>query len=276
MRTSSLVVMVGLVGVALAAGCGVKKETHQKCLDTLKATQAELDETKRVLDVSKDTVAKLEGELTATRSDRDKKTAAALEKEKRINALLAEMADNKRDVEAELLKLRRTAEQAEKRLAAYRKLQERLRQLVDTGKLEVAFRHGQMILKLPSSVLFASGKAKLSKQGKVALNEVLQILLEFKDRRFQIGGHTDNVPIRSRKFRNNWQLSTARAVSVVEAMVDAGFDPTHLAAAGFGEHYPVVPNDSPENRAQNRRIEIILIPDLSELDNLATEAPGDS
>lgn len=260
-----------IAALVVAAGCGVKKETHQKALDSLKACQGEVSENQRMLDVQKTKVTQLEGELRATQSERDKKSAETLAKEKRIAGLLKEMEDNKSDVEAELLKLRSQRDQANKRLDAYRAVQQRLRSLVDTGKLAVRFRKGQMIIQLPSNVLFASGKGTLSRTGKEALGEVLQILLEFKDRRFQVAGHTDNVPIRSRRFKNNWQLSTARAVSVVEEMVQAGFDANNISASGFGEFDPVVSNETPEGRAQNRRIEIILVPDLSELPNLTVD-----
>jgi chemotaxis protein MotB len=128
-----------------------------------------------------------------------------------------------------------------------------------------------MILKLPSEVLFDSGKAELKGAGKTALGEVLTILLEFKDRRFQVAGHTDNVPIRSRDFKSNWELSAARAVSVVKAMVEAGFDARNVSASGFGEFDPVADNDSPEGKQKNRRIEIILVPDLSDLPNLTAD-----
>ncbi|MEO1175125.1 MAG: OmpA family protein, partial [Myxococcota bacterium] len=94
-----------------------------------------------------------------------------------------------------------------------------------------------------------------------------------RDRRFLIAGHTDDQRIRTKRFPNNWHLSTARAVSVLEFFVDQGFTPNNLAAAGYGEFSPVAPNDSKENRALNRRIEIILVPDLSELPNL-TEGAG--
>jgi len=117
-------------------------------------------------------------------------------------------------------------------------------------------------------VLFSSGKAKLSDNGEKALTEVLNILVEFKDRRFLIAGHTDNQGIRGGRFDNNWELSTARALSVLEYMSKAGFDSKNLGAAGYGEWDPVAPNDTPENRQLNRRIEIILVPDLSELPNL--------
>jgi len=260
-----------LAAAFLASGCGVKKATHNKVLDTLATCQSELEDTKKIRDVQKTRVTQLEDELGATRTERDKMTQAEIEKQKRIKALLAEMKDNKQEVEQELLKLRRQRDQAQKRLSSYQQLYDRFKALVDTGKLQVGFRNGQMVLKLPSSILFASGKAALSKGGKTALAEILAILLEFKDRRFMIAGHTDNVRIRSRRFKDNWHLSTARALSILEFMIEAGFDAKSLAAAGYGQFDPVASNDSEDGRQQNRRIEIVLVPDLSELPNLTVD-----
>jgi chemotaxis protein MotB len=236
------------LALAGAAGCGVKKEVHQKALDELTATQAELAETRKQRD-------DLQRDLGVTEGERGK------------------LAQGMKATEAELAELRKQREATEKRLAAFRDLKRRFAKLVDTGKLQVGFRNGQMVLKLPSGILFPSGKAELTKPGEQALTEVTNILLEFKDRRFVISGHTDTDPIKSRKFRNNWDLSTARALSVVEFMIGAGFPPTSLAASGYGEFDPVAPNDTEENKQLNRRIEIILVPDLSELPTLTGQEP---
>ena len=85
----------------------------------------------------------------------------------------------------------------------------------------------------------------------------------FKTRRFVIAGHTDTQPIRGGKFKNNWYLSTARAISVLQFLVDAGFAAKNLAAAGYGEFDPIAGHDTPQNRAQNRRMAIILVPNKS-------------
>ena len=256
-----------VVAAALTLGCGVKKEVHQKALDDLSATRTKLEETEAERDAKAKRVSELEGDLSTASASLDELSTAEREKRKRIEKLLKDMEAT----EGELVALRKQKEQSDKRLDAFRKLNERFRALVDTGKLQVDFRNGQMVLKLPSGVLFASGKAKLSREGETALTEVLGILKEFKGRRFLIAGHTDNLRVRSRKFKNNWVLSTARAVSIVEFMIEAGFAPKNLAAAGYGEFDPVAPNDSEENRQLNRRIEIILVPDLSELPNLTAD-----
>lgn len=264
-----LIHTLALAGLAamLATACGVKKEVHQKALNDLAATQNRLAQVESERDAKAGEVTRLEGELTDLQAQSEKMTAAERENQRRISELMTNM----QATEQELLELRNQRDKAEERLSAFRQLYQRFQSLVDTGKLQVDFRNGQMVLKLPSEVLFPSGRAKLSNAGQAALTEVLDILKEFRDRRFLVAGHTDNLKIRSRRFRDNWELSTARAVSVVEYMIEAGFDPKNLGAAGYGEFDPVAPNDTAENRALNRRIEIILVPDLSELPNLKIE-----
>ncbi|ACY19166.1 OmpA/MotB family protein [Haliangium ochraceum] len=261
-RMTQIFRVVAAAGLAcvVAAGCGVKKEVHQKCLDELTATQARLDLAEQERDANAQEVASLQTELSerAEMSDETRRR-------------MAKLTDDMQATEQELLELRAQQQKAEERLKAFRQLYDRFQALVDTGKLQVDFRNGQMVLKLPSEVLFPSGRAKLSDKGQEALSEVLNILMEFKDRRFLVAGHTDAVKIRGGRFKDNWDLSTARAVSVVDYMVEAGFDPNNLGAAGYGEFDPVAPNDTAENRALNRRIEIILVPDLSELPNLTVE-----
>src|SRR5262249_5232796 len=126
-----------------------------------------------------------------------------------------------------------------------------------------------MTLKLPSGVLFPSAGADLSKGGKDTLTKVTKLLLELKDRHFLIAGHTDDVPIKNKDFANNWYLSTARAITVLQFMVDQGFPPTQLAAAGYADEDPIATNKNAKGRMKNRRIEILIVPDLSELPKLA-------
>jgi chemotaxis protein MotB len=255
------------LGIVAGTGCGIKKETHQKALDEIASLQQQLDEAKQREDERTKRLAQLESDLASTQTERDSESAEKRTAREAAEKLAAEM----QATVGELEELRKQREAADKRLAAFRQLQDRFRALVDTGKLDVGFRNGQMVLKLPSGILFASGSADLSKGGETALAEVLSVLEEFKDRRFVIAGHTDNEPIKTRKFPNNWALSSARALSVLEFMVDAGFDSKNLGAAGYGEFDPVAANDTPENKQLNRRIEIVLVPDLSELPNLAAE-----
>jgi chemotaxis protein MotB len=93
----------------------------------------------------------------------------------------------------------------------------------------------------------------------------MMVLDTVGDRDFLVAGHTDNVPIRTMLYPSNWELSTRRAVEVVHILVAQGMNPKVLAAAGYGEFDTVAPNDTAEHRAQNRRIEIVLQPNLSDL-----------
>jgi chemotaxis protein MotB len=234
-----------LVALALCAGC-VKKSTHQKALDRIAALEADLKKTQGDLDAVKSGKSMTEVELQRVRDEKDAS-------------------------DAELAELRAKREADQRRLAAFQDLQERFKSMVDAGDLEVVFRKGQMTLKLPSGVLFPSGNAEISEKGQKTLARVVKVLMEFKDKRFLVAGHTDNVPIKTELFANNWYLSTARAISVVQFMIDQGFPADQLAAAGYADKDPVAKNKSAKGRQKNRRIEIILVPDLSDLPKLSKQ-----
>lgn len=176
---------------------------------------------------------------------------------------------------AELEELRAEHAEAEKRLEAFKALTDRFRKMIDSGKLQVILRHGRMVVKLPAGVLFDSGSAELSKEGKDALREVAQILRQMPDRRFMVAGHTDNVPVvPPSPFRNNLDLSTSRALVVAQHLIASGMNPARLVAAGYAEHEPVKPNATEAGRKENRRIEIVLLPNVTELPGMLDASTG--
>jgi chemotaxis protein MotB len=122
-----------------------------------------------------------------------------------------------------------------------------------------------MLIALPNDVLFDSGRTDLKPEAKASLAKVAEVLAGISDRHFLVAGHTDNVPIHTSRFASNWELSTERAVEVTRLLISQGMRPEVLAAAGYGEFDPVAPNDSADHRALNRRIEIVLQPNLAEL-----------
>jgi chemotaxis protein MotB len=127
-------------------------------------------------------------------------------------------------------------------------------------------RNGLPVIALPSEVLFASGKAELAKKGEKALLKVGAALAEMTTQRIQVAGHTDNLPIGEKlEWTDNWELSAARALTVTRFLIAQGVVPTNLSAAGHGEFDPAASNDSANGRKKNRRIELILLPDLSEI-----------
>lgn len=251
-----------VAALVLSGGCIVKKSTYDKALAHSAQLEKDLEASRAESAAEAERVKRLNETLDGERADRDA-----------TNSELSKVKGEQQATVAELEELRRQRDAQEQRLAAYRQLQDKFRALVDSGKLQIAFRNGQMVVKLPSSILFPSGSDKLSPAGETALADVTAILVDFKDRRFLIAGHTDNVPIKTSKFRNNWVLSTARAVAVLEFMTGHGMTGSSVAAAGYGAEDPVAPNDSDANKELNRRIEIILVPNLSELPQLTTDAP---
>jgi len=192
---------------------------------------------------------------------RDKDTMRA-EREKRDQ----ELTTNLKASESELDELRAQRAETDKRLEAFRALTDKFRKMIDSGQLQVVLRHGRMVVKLPAGVLFASGSADVSKDGKAALVEVAGILKQMPERRFMVAGHTDNVPVPSTSpFKNNLQLSTSRALNVTEQLIAAGMNPAHLSASGYSEFEPVRENSSEGGRQENRRIEIVLLPNIAEI-----------
>jgi chemotaxis protein MotB len=180
-------------------------------------------------------------------------------------ATKTELSGSLERARAGLEELRGAQATAASQAALFRDVAQRLGRMLDAGELNIVLRSGRMVLVLPSDVLFEPGKADLGDNGKKALGEVGHVLGSLAGRRFQVSGHTDADPIRVSGFASNWQLSSARALEVVSILIEAGMEPTSLSAAGYAEFDPVVANDSPTNKARNRRIEIALQPNIDQL-----------
>ena len=116
-----------------------------------------------------------------------------------------------------------------------------------------------MVINLPQDILFAPGSASLGRDGRETLSQIASVLSEFSDRTFQVEGHTDDLPIHTKSFPSNWELSAARALNIVKYLASEGnIEPSRLSAIGYGEYRPLVPNTSEANRMLNRRIEIFV------------------
>ncbi len=136
----------------------------------------------------------------------------------------------------------------------------------NADELYVYTKDGNVYVSLEEKLLFKSGSDVVDPKGKEALKTLAQVLENTKDIKVMIEGHTDNVPINTAKFKDNWDLSTARANSIVRILtVENGFDSTRITASGKGEFHPVKTNDTNEGRASNRRTEVILSPNLQEI-----------
>jgi chemotaxis protein MotB len=191
-------------------------------------------------------------------ADKEAQIANLLKDKSSLDASVAQMQLALKDLEA------RKA-QADARIAEFKSLLAKFQSMIDAGKLKVKIVGGRMVVELASDILFASGSAALSPEGKTAIGEVAGVLASIPDRQYQVEGHTDDVPIRTERFPSNWELGAARAVTVVQALEQGGVPITRLSAASYAENRPVMPNKTPEGKSANRRIEIVIVPDLSQL-----------
>ena len=159
-------------------------------------------------------------------------------------------------------------------LQVYKDLFGKLKALVDAGTIQVEFRKGRLVVKLASSILFDSGKTELKAEGQTALANLATALKSLNDREFLVAGHTDNVPIKTARFKNNWDLSTARAVEVVQYLISQGMTSKNIGAAGYGEFDPITDNKTEDDKAKNRRIEVILMPLLGDIPGMQEMLTG--
>jgi len=191
--------------------------------------------------------------------------------EDELSRLQSQLGSELSATKEELDELRKQRAEVEQQFAD---LTSKLQTLIDAGDLQVYMRRGLIMIGLPSQILFPSGKAELSDRGQKALARIAGILAEMPDRRLEVAGHTDNEPIGAKlEWKDNWQLSTERALTVTRFLVDKGVKPENLAAAGHGEFDPVSDNKSANGRRRNRRIELILVPDLTSLGRAAGAKP---
>jgi chemotaxis protein MotB len=133
--------------------------------------------------------------------------------------------------------------------------------------LTVEVKNGKVYVSLAEQLLFGSGSITVDKKGVTALQQLAKALKDQNDINITVEGHTDNVPIskKSQYMNDNWDLSVMRATSITRILISAGLSPKQVTAAGRGEYVPLALNDSPGNKAKNRRTEIVVTPNLDEL-----------
>ena len=254
-----------LVLLVLAIGCGIPKEQWELKL------RENADLQTRVSDLERQKKA-LEQQIADLKKERDElqRTVESMQSQ------MGKLGSDKADLLIRLSKMRATLEDlerakaaADKRNKAFRDLLAKFKAMVDAGKLQVEVRNGLMVVKLSDNILFDPGKTALKKEGEDAIVQVTGILNGIEGRKFQVAGHTDNRPIgKSSKFASNWELSADRALVVLNLMIKSGMDAKRLSAAGYADVLPVATNDTDDGRKQNRRIEIVLVPNLEDLPSI--------
>jgi chemotaxis protein MotB len=183
--------------------------------------------------------------------------------QEKYDALLERNETLEQQVDALQARIKRQSE-------AYDAILADLKPLVDKGVLKIQNTNGRVTIGMASDILFPSGSAELNENGKATLSEVSRLLSRHAAQHdFQVEGHTDNQPISTAQFPDNNFLGAARAINVMEYMLGQGFPKKRLSAATWGDAMPVSGNDSESGRAQNRRIELVLMPDLSDVGKAA-------
>ncbi len=257
-KTSIRCAVVGLVSVS-ALACGYSEDEWQAQLAKYGQLNNDHEATKKELADAQAQVAKLEAQL------------------KKLGFKLTESdADNER-LSMALQEYKDRAAALERIKARFETLRKKLEKLTQLG-LKIEVRRNRMVISLPGDVLFASGKDDLQDQGKDILRQVAEVIggdSSLSARQYQVAGHTDSEPLRATKgqFKDNWGLSLMRARSVLLYLVSppatkgggGGLTETNWSASGYGSTDPLDSNEMPEGRSKNRRVELIMLPDVEEM-----------
>jgi chemotaxis protein MotB len=270
---------VSYLAFALAvSACGYSEDEWQAQLAKYNQLNSAHDQEKRAhaatraeLDAAQKRVADLSEQL--------KKMGVNLDE---LNLALQQSGTEKEKLTANIDQLRQALEEYKQRAQQLERIKQRfeilrdkLKKLTDLG-LKVEIRRNRMVIRLPGDVLFASGQDELKDAGKKVLDAVAEVIRndpQLGKRYFQVAGHTDNKPLKGGRFGDNWGLSVMRARQVLIYLITpmggkeggGGLDPIRLHAAGYGETDPVGPNADDNGRQQNRRVELVLMPDVEEM-----------
>ncbi|MBW2278506.1 MAG: OmpA family protein [Deltaproteobacteria bacterium] len=284
MRIMIAVVSVVLITALALGGCCKKyQEQIASQTDEIGKQQIEIDqlsEERAALSSNLESVLATQEKLETTVAELAARIASMAEYRQALEEELSKLGFDKEAMDAKyqtalaeqqrlIDEMKQRQARAQARLDTLKNMLNKFKKLIEGGKLNVRIRDGKLMLELPSAVLFPLGKAEISEDGAITLREVANVLAQIDGREFQVAGHTDDVPITSGRFEDNWQLSAARSVAVVRALIEMGVDPKGLSASGYSKYRPTASNNSKENKAQNRRIEIILMPNLDELPDLS-------
>ncbi len=236
----------------------------------------------------------LRGRLATEKRAREKADADYADALEEIDALRAQLSQHGLSLDsmsASLEAQKKALEEYQRRTAQLVEIQKRfevlrvkLQKLTNMG-LTVEVRDNRMVIQLPGDVLFDSGKDKLRAEGEEILLQVAEVIRndsDLRSREFQVAGHTDSRALSGGMFRDNWGLSAMRARSVLVLLTTprdeegGGLDPTKWSAAGYGDTDPVAENDTEEGRTKNRRVELVVQPDVAEMISLESIAatPG--
>lgn len=247
-----------------------------------------LDQTEKDLNATKDELntARVQAENLAKDLADAKKSYEDLKRSS--GAQVAGLSSNLAEKEAELAEKEELLKNREERLKMLEEIVRKQDDLMnaltnrvkdaltgfDADELSVEMRDGKVYVSMSDKLLFKSGSDKVEPKGEEALGKIAGVMIKNQDINLAIEGHTDSIPIKMNCFEDNWDLSVARATSVVRILTDNGVDPKRLTASGKGEFSPKADNATKEGRAKNRRTEVVLSPKLNEIIELLGQYSG--
>ena len=268
--------MISLVSVLLMSSCASKKDLAA-CQEENKALQSNYQNTKEQLAASTTRVASLEEQIAELRKA-NATLQAALDKS------LANTSQNNVSIE-KLVDQINESNQYIRHLVEVKSKSDSLNMVLTNNltrslskeelkEVDVQVLKGVVYISLADNMLYKSGSYEINSRAAQTLSKIAKIIKDYKDYDVLIEGNTDNVPIKKTNIRNNWDLSTLRASSVVQALQnDYGVDPKRLTAGGRGEYNPIASNDTEIGKQRNRRTQIIITPKLDEFMDLIGQAP---
>lgn len=238
----------------------------------LSTTEKDLADTKDKLAAEKKTVEGLQNDLASSKKAYDQLKLSS-------GAQVAGLSSDLAAKQAELDEKERLLQNREERLKMLEEIVKKQDELMnalsnrvkdalmgfDADELSVEMRDGKVYVSMSDKLLFKSGSDAVEPKGVEALKKIGDVMKKNLDINMAIEGHTDSIPIKTNRFKDNWDLSVARATSVVRIITDNGVDPKRLTASGKGEFSPKADNSTKEGRATNRRTELVLSPKLNEL-----------
>jgi chemotaxis protein MotB len=197
------------------------------------------------------------------------KEAELEEKERRINQNEAIIRQREKEIQDREAAIRDLQRKLDRQDSITRSINQALKNALvgfQSDEISVETRDGKVYLSMSNKLLFKSGSVEVEPKGRDAIQLLAGVLRQNPDIDVVVEGHTDNVPIKTARFADNWDLSAARAITIVRLLTtNYNVSPTKLTAAGRGEFMPKASNNTPEGRALNRRTEIILTPNIEKI-----------
>jgi chemotaxis protein MotB len=277
MKTRFHSLMCVFILALFCSGCLVTEGTYVKKVQEADGLTKELaalnNKYKALTDENnslKEQIKKLTGNVAYITGQRDELDKVLKLKTDDLSRAISESRKKVADLEAENKKLKENvvqlqtkSKEVEKQSSTYQELLQEMKGEIAQGQIAITELKGKLTMDVVDKILFASGESAVKKEGLAVLKRVVEILKNVKDKNIRIEGHTDNIKITSRLakvYPTNWELSAARAINVTKYLQQQGINPKMLSATAFGEFQPLSDNSTPEGRAKNRRIAIILLP----------------